>query len=440
MSRLDLVSEFSVPDSVSATNVSTTVEKDVPTSEYLFQGINWKLSTVADASPESTTCLEPFPDLKVNVVQEIISTGGLISAHDVTFHAGKHLSPAEFHQCILDNPDAVLIDVRNTFEHDIGHFVHPTTQQPAINPKTVIFSSFDATFAASHADSLKGKKVLMYCTGGIRCEKASVMLKQRGVTDVAQLSGGIHRYLETYGAAGFFRGKNFVFDQRVAQTPSECLLQSRRQCSLDSSNIGNKTNKTTTGTNKETGLRTKRQEHLQSKDDSIPKDVVVGKCIECKAAFDELFGSRICTVCRDLVLVCSGCQSTLREYHCNRLEKFKTCYYTFLEVFTVDELLHQKHELQRLLRLPEYLPAIHHRNVRRTVSRQMEKIAERIQALETGNVIYEERSGPRRCRTCRESRTVCDGRCWGFWKTTQSDTNSLFERGCTEKAGCLPTC
>ena len=212
--------------------------------------------------------------------------------------------------------------------------------------------------------------------GGIRCEKASCMLKQRGVQDVSQLSGGIHRYLEMYGASGFFKGKNFVFDQRVAQKPSECLV-------------------------------------VVDKDTSAV-DVVVGRCIECQAPFDEICGSRVCTVCRDLVLVCETCRTSLREYHCSRHATWKHCFYTFLDVFDGEELAAQEQALQALR--DKYQPAIRHKNVRRTLSRQIEKVALRRQALFNGEALVD-RFSPRRCRTCMETSDICNGRCWGFWKT-----------------------
>ena len=160
--------------------------------------------------------------------------------------------------------EVVLIDVRNTFEHAIGHFIHPTSNRvaldgntqsdnkdmddasttkattsntttatdspttPAINPNTVTFSHFDSTFCSQYSESLTDKQVLMYCTGGIRCVKTSAMLKQRGVEDVSHLSGGIHRYLEKYGKDGFYKGKVFVFsrDFHVADE------RRRKGCSL----------------------------------------------------------------------------------------------------------------------------------------------------------------------------------------------------------------
>jgi rhodanese-related sulfurtransferase len=271
-----------------------------------------------------------------------------------------------------------LIDVRNTFEYDIGHFVNPNTQQPASNPETQTFPLFDSNFCARQAENFADKKVLMYCTGGIRCEKASVMLKRRGVKDVSQLNGGIHRYLEEYGDQGYFKGLNFVFDQRVAMKPSECCR--------------------TAGGNK------------------IKRDVV-GKCIECTSPFDEISGSRLCTVCRDLVLVCETCQNNLREYHCRRHSGWKKFYFTFLEVFSRDELECQRNALLSLRNT--CVPVKEHKNVRKTLSRQIAKVTIRIKLLENGDAKVDQ-DAPCRCRTCMGPSTVCDGKCWGFWKT-QSD-------------------
>jgi UPF0176 protein len=133
---------------------------------FLFRHVDWKKSFVDEGT------IEPFPDLKISIVKEIVSTGGLVKADEIPKETGKHLSPQEFHQAILtsDKP-VVLIDVRNTFEHDIGHFVNPQTGESAMNPEMVTFSSFDSNFCAKHADELKDKKVLMYCTGGIRYVK-----------------------------------------------------------------------------------------------------------------------------------------------------------------------------------------------------------------------------------------------------------------------------
>jgi hypothetical protein len=206
------------------------------------------------------------------------------------------------------------------------------------------------------------------------------MLRNRGVDDVSQLSGGIHRYLEEFGGKGHYRGLNFVFDQRVAMKPEE----------------------------------------------DKPWEVV-GRCLECGENFDELSGSRRCTVCQDLVLVCPCCESTLREYHCRRHSTWKDCYFTFLEVFDEKDLSVQ---LKKLTQFRDVLiPASAHKNQRRTLSRQIEKVKEQLGKLSQGMAAVD-RDAPRRCRTCMQSRTLCDGKCWGFWKTaTESSLAPREERG-----------
>lgn len=126
--------------------------------ERLFENVDWKKSF-------SSNLPEPFPDLKVSVVKEIISSGGGVSVDEIPQHGGLHLEPREFHRVLAEESNVVLIDVRNTFECDIGHFVNPNTKEAAIKPDIVKFSMFDDTFCAKQADALKNKKVLMYCTG-----------------------------------------------------------------------------------------------------------------------------------------------------------------------------------------------------------------------------------------------------------------------------------
>lgn len=197
------------------------------------------------------------------------------------------------------------------------------------------------------------------------------MLKRRGVEDVNQLNGGIHRYLEEFGDQGFFRGLNFTFDQRVAMTPAECQR----------------------GTNPEGG----------SGHD------IVGQCFSCRTAFDELSGARICTVCRYPLLVCPSCREKIREYHCRRHRDWRDCYFTFLDVFSREELVQQR---EGLLSLRETLTNKH---MRRTLMRQVEKVDARIYDLDTGKATVNP-DAPRRCRTCMEPSALCDGNCWGFWK------------------------
>eukprot|EP00980_Cylindrotheca_fusiformis_P018783 scaffold6265_cov193-Cylindrotheca_fusiformis.AAC.3 len=346
-------------------------------AQSLLKGIDWKFS-------DNKARIEPFPDLKIAVVREIVSTGNTVSLDDIPEYGGKHLTPREFHEALEDTNDkeTVIVDVRNTFEYNIGHFVPPQNSKKEIavlNPEMVTFSSFNK-FCDQNVDYLKDKKVLMYCTGGIRCEKASAMLQKRGVPDVYQLEGGIHRYVEKFGANGFFKGKNFVFDQRVA---------------IDAS-----------GSNKQ----------------------IVGRCINCSSAYDELSGSRVCTVCRDLVLVCETCQRLLPEYHCQLHSTWRASYFTFLDRFDTSELRNQMSGLEMILGQTSS------RNTKRTIRKQITKVQQRISALESGSVQVD-RNAPNRCRTCREPQNICDGLCWGFWKRENETQREIDKDRLTIEVG-----
>ncbi len=131
----------------------------------------------------------PFSCLKVVQVSELAMSGKMRKS-DLD-RGGVHLSPREFHEqlCARNPETSVLLDVRNSFETAIGMF------EGATDPKTRLFTQFPH-FAQQNLPALINKKVFMYCTGGIRCEKASAYLKQQGVNEVYQLQGGIHEYLE----------------------------------------------------------------------------------------------------------------------------------------------------------------------------------------------------------------------------------------------------
>lgn len=150
---------------------------------------------------------------------------------------------------------------------------------------------------------------------------------------------------------------------------------------------------------------------------------VVGKCIECSIHYDEISGANLSSVCRDLILICPSCRDTLQEFHCDRHQSWKGAYFTFLERFTSEQIQHQKEELQ-LVHDNSYLPAKKHKNVRKTLRKQMEKIDARLTDIKEGKAILEQ-NAKRRCRTCFESDDVCDGRCWGFWKHCQSPNEQI---------------
>ena len=371
--------------------VSCTMDEESNGDMGIFKDVDYKLSYEYSSGPL-------FPDLKISIVKEIVSTSGLVDVHDVPIETGKHLTPQEFHEILQESSEAqkeiALIDVRNTFEHDIGYFVDPKTNSKAIDPETTTFSSFDK-FCERNADDLRNKKVMMYCTGGIRCEKASILLKRRGVEDVNQLSGGIHRYLEKYGNKGHFKGLNFTFDKRVAMKPNFAFERD------ENGNIISDANQ----------QKSDADEMQDAKDGDAYQ--VVGRCVECNDAFDELCGSRVCTVCRDLVLVCTKCRSnvSLREYHCKRHSAWKTAYFSFLEIFDTDELEGQRTTLKALRDDVQ-----DQKNVRKTLSRQINKVETRIKGVQDGSFTVN-KNAPRRCRSCQEPLgEKCDGKCWGFWR------------------------
>ncbi len=179
----------------------------------------------------------PFHRLKVRIKPEIVTMGepGLNPAAG----AGTYVAPADWNALIRD-PDTVVIDTRNDYEAAVGAFVG------AVQPDTRGFRDFPDWFRSQGRallDRPNPPKVAMYCTGGIRCEKATAFLKAEGVQDVFHLQGGILRYLETTPETdSLWRGECFVFDERVAVgdglTPGSHTLC--RACRMPVSEAGRK--------------------------------------------------------------------------------------------------------------------------------------------------------------------------------------------------------
>ena len=158
----------------------------------------------------STAATPPFRRLKVRVKREIVTMGEPV---DPLAGSGTHVAPADWNALIAD-PDTILIDTRNAYEVRVGSFAG------AIDPGTRSFAEFPDWFRGERERLLAGKtafKVAMFCTGGIRCEKATALLKAEGVADVFHLRGGILNYLENVAPADSrWDGECFVFDERVA--------------------------------------------------------------------------------------------------------------------------------------------------------------------------------------------------------------------------------
>ena len=153
------------------------------------------------------SCFEiPFAHLRVKERREIVALH-YPEPLDPRTEGGRHLSPAEWRRVLESSEDYVLLDVRNNYESGIGHF------EGAIRPDVSNFYEFPRWLEQAGID--KDKKVLMYCTGGIRCEKFSVLLKKQGYSDVNQLHGGILNYARQEQGRHFL-GKCFVFDDRLS--------------------------------------------------------------------------------------------------------------------------------------------------------------------------------------------------------------------------------
>ncbi|MBO6718623.1 MAG: rhodanese-related sulfurtransferase [Rhizobiaceae bacterium] len=157
----------------------------------------------------STADAMPFHRMKMRLKSEIVTMG--VADLDAAREAGTYVAPRDWN-ALIDDPDTVVIDTRNAYETAIGSF------RGALDPNTETFRAFPQ-WAEEHLNVLKGKRVAMYCTGGIRCEKASAYLKRLGVGEVFHLKGGILKYLEEVPAhESRWEGECFVFDERVGVT------------------------------------------------------------------------------------------------------------------------------------------------------------------------------------------------------------------------------
>ena len=155
----------------------------------------------------SAAAAMPFQRLKIRLKKEIFTLGD--AQADPTRQVGIYVDPADWNDLIA-TPDTLLIDTRNAFEVAMGTF------EGAVDPGIQSFGQFKE-FAAHHLDPARHRRVAMFCTGGIRCEKASAYLLARGFTEVYHLKGGILKYLEGVPEAeSRWRGECFVFDDRVA--------------------------------------------------------------------------------------------------------------------------------------------------------------------------------------------------------------------------------
>jgi UPF0176 protein len=158
----------------------------------------------------------PFGRLKIKVKPEIVTLG--VAEADPTRQVGEYVAPEDW-DALIGEPDVLLIDARNSFEVELGTF------PGAVDPGTTTFRQF-ADYVAERLDPRQNKRVAMFCTGGIRCEKASSLLLARGFRQVYHLRGGILAYLEQVPEdRQSWQGQCFVFDERVAPEPGSLGLK-----------------------------------------------------------------------------------------------------------------------------------------------------------------------------------------------------------------------
>lgn len=165
-----------------------------------------------------------FFKLAIKVRKKIVADGIDDPNFDVT-RIGKHLKAEEFN-AVTEREDVIIVDMRNHYESEVGHF------ENAILPDVVSFRE-QLPKVAEMLEDKKDKPVVMYCTGGIRCEKASAYMLYRGFKEVYQLEGGIIHYanqVKQYGLKNKFHGKNFVFDERLGEEISSEIISKCHQC------------------------------------------------------------------------------------------------------------------------------------------------------------------------------------------------------------------
>ena len=224
-----------------------------------FSDVDFKFT---DGLPEG----QRFPELRVFAVDEIVKYGlGGDRTPSIKKHGGVHLMPKDYHKK-MEEPNTVIIDVRNSYEAAIGRFNPPKGGAEYIDPKMRLSTEFP-DFIDKNLEKLKDKQVMMFCTGGIRCERASAYLNSKGHTKgVFQCQGGIDKYLKHFEKdGGYWIGKNYTFDKRFAHGASGVV-----------------------GTEKET---------------------IVGECVSCGKEWDKYRGKRRCPQCAVPLLICYACQS-----------------------------------------------------------------------------------------------------------------------------------
>ncbi|KAH1035346.1 hypothetical protein GLYMA_20G095800v4 [Glycine max] len=266
---------------LSSRGVNVTVGGNLSSLEIHIEALKAYNSLFHDTDFKLANCHQPlndkvaqecgFTSLSIRIVDELVtlSSHPLLKSPDIS-NAGKHLSALDFHSSLhntnRESPenDLVLLDARNLYETRIGKFHVPNIE--TLDPQVRQYSDL-SSWIDDNGERLKGKNILMYCTGGIRCEMASAYIRSKG----AGFENVFQRYLEQFPDGGFFKGKNFVFDHRISVGSSDAN--------------------------------------------------VIGTCLICQCSFDDYSSRCRCAYCRMLVLVCGSCQNESTQYVCELCQK-----------------------------------------------------------------------------------------------------------------------
>ncbi|MBY6685207.1 rhodanese-related sulfurtransferase [Rhodococcus sp. BP-149] len=220
---------------VSPHGINATVGGDVRAVKKYVRGTREYAPFAAADVKWSDGRGDDFPKLSVRVRPEIVTFGVPDELHvtaDGVVGGGRHLAPEEVHDLVAERgDDVVFLDGRNAFEAAIGRF------DGAVVPDVENTREFLAQLDSGVFDHLKSKPVVTYCTGGVRCEVLSSLMRSRGFEEVYQLDGGIVRYGERYGDDGLWSGSLYVFDQRgtVSFSDHPAVIGTCSRCSVPTS-------------------------------------------------------------------------------------------------------------------------------------------------------------------------------------------------------------
>lgn len=221
LDSLDVLGRIYVAAEGINAQISVRAETLDPFKNYLYS-IRWlngvRLNIAVDDNGKS------FFKLKILVRKKIVADGLDDNTFDVT-DTGVHVDASAFNK-LADDPDTIIVDMRNHYESEVGHF------KGAVCPDVDTFRE-ELQLVEDLMKEQKDKNLLMYCTGGIRCEKASAWMKHQGFRNVYQLNGGIIKYAQEVKEQGLenkFIGKNFVFDERLGERITHDIIAVCHQC------------------------------------------------------------------------------------------------------------------------------------------------------------------------------------------------------------------